>query len=70
MFLLPSSTRGLSISRATETARYGRYHLIEALYAQSADITEETLGEFNASELSLQDLHVQLTHKIQDFLLE
>ncbi|KAH3855162.1 hypothetical protein DPMN_097724 [Dreissena polymorpha] len=56
--------------RATESEAKGRYRLIENMFSRSNPLTSEDLRRHNASDVSLEELFLQLAHRKEDMIVE
>ncbi|XP_060600472.1 uncharacterized protein LOC132753933 isoform X2 [Ruditapes philippinarum] len=55
--------------RATKASETHRYRLIELLFSTTGTISLQQLEQFNATDLSLEELYTSLAHTKEDFII-
>ena len=60
----------MNTCRATETARYGYYELIEDMFSKSTNVSLESIKFYGATNVTLEDLYVNLRHTKEDLIVK
>ncbi|WAR19542.1 ASIC2-like protein, partial [Mya arenaria] len=55
--------------RGTEAARTGRYRLVEHMFSGTSSLSVEELAVHNATDMSMDDLYVDLAHSKKDMIV-